>query len=142
MLVRAQQPDLDLDNQRACVRGVSTEKVDPHFKATFTQVIIMKINTPFFLLLFLVCTDSFGTPCRTKLKAPSFVDQIVSNAAKAITLPLLVVSLVTGPVLANDLGASSGANAKITTGGASTLQSGRTIGTFRTIKELVVCNPK
>ena len=35
------------------------------------------------------------------------------------------------PVWAADMGASSGANAKITTGGASTLQSGRTIAITR-----------
>ncbi len=88
----------------------------------------MKLQTSAILLL-CICvalTDAFGTNPSQKA---SFVQQLTSHAFKAISVPVLVVALANGPVLADDLGASSGANAKITTGGASTLQSGRTIGT-------------
>ena len=90
----------------------------------------MKIQTSAILLLCVVLTDAFGTNPSQKA---SFVQKLTSRAFKAMAVPVLVVSLAGGPVLADDLGASSGANAKITTGGASTLQSGRTIGMSRTI---------
>ena len=52
--------------------------------------------------------------------------QLFTTSALIMLLPLA------SPVLADDVGgASSMANAKITTGGASTLQSGRTIAITR-----------
>lgn len=58
--------------------------------------------------------------------------QIGGATAAAIATVALVSSLALGaPAFAADGGASTGANAKITTGGASTLQSGRTIAITR-----------
>ena len=67
------------------------------------------------------------TECRKAL------EQALGRAA---VTAIVVTSLVSsGPLVAHaaspDTGASSGANAKITTGGASTLQSGRTIAITR-----------
>jgi hypothetical protein len=91
-------------------------------------VAIMKVLTTTVLSLVL-CNEvhAFGTTANK----PSFVQQIATEAVKAMTVPLLLVSLAAGPAMAaDDMGATSVANAKITTGGASTLQSGRTIGTY------------
>ena len=55
----------------------------------------------------------------------------MNGVSKASLAALLVGSLSLSPVLAVDGGASLGSNAKITTGGASTLQSGRTIAITR-----------
>lgn len=88
----------------------------------------MKVLTTTVLSLVL-CNEvhAFGTTANK----PSFVQQIATEAVKAMTVPLLLVSLAAGPAMAaDDMGATSVANAKITTGGASTLQSGRTIGTY------------
>jgi Pentapeptide repeats (9 copies) len=52
-----------------------------------------------------------------------------TSAAFGVALAFLVVPSL--PAFAEDLGASSAANAKLTTGGASTLQSGRTISITR-----------
>ena len=61
-----------------------------------------------------------------------FPEHVLSQVGKASLSALLVGALSVSPVLAaTDSGASSGANAKITTGGASTLQSGRTIAITR-----------
>lgn len=58
-----------------------------------------------------------------------------ANVGKIILSAMLMASLSLSSSVAwaggNDTGASSGANAKITTGGASTLQSGRTIAITR-----------
>ena len=86
----------------------------------------MKILTSAIFFHCAVFTDAFGSNPPQKA---SFFQKFASQAVKAIAVPVLVVSLAGGPVSADDQGASSGANAKITTGGASTLQSGRTIGT-------------
>jgi len=77
------------------------------------------------LMLASSSVEGFGTTNKVK---PSFVQKMCSQAAKALAIPIVMASLAVSPVLANDLGASSAANAKITTGGASTLQTGRTIG--------------
>ena len=64
----------------------------------------------------------------------SLLDSIVKDAAKASAAAFLVAALSVSPALAAsspDGGASVSANAKITTGGASTLQSGRTIAITR-----------
>jgi uncharacterized protein YjbI with pentapeptide repeats len=52
-------------------------------------------------------------------------------AAAAVGIALAVLLVPSLPAFAEDLGASSAANAKLTTGGASTLQSGRTISITR-----------
>jgi len=59
--------------------------------------------------------------------------QICSSALLAATLLLSTCTIPTAAFAAEDLsaGATSSANAKITTGGASTLQSGRTIAITR-----------
>ena len=60
------------------------------------------------------------------------LDKLANNAAKASAAVFLAGILTLSPALAaGDGGASVGANAKITTGGASTLQSGRTIAITR-----------
>eukprot|EP00545_Synedropsis_sp_CCMP1620_P009851 CAMPEP_0119013418 /NCGR_PEP_ID=MMETSP1176-20130426/8441_1 /TAXON_ID=265551 /ORGANISM="Synedropsis recta cf, Strain CCMP1620" /LENGTH=191 /DNA_ID=CAMNT_0006966509 /DNA_START=172 /DNA_END=747 /DNA_ORIENTATION=- len=57
---------------------------------------------------------------------------MAAQVVKAVAVPLLMVSLAAPAAFAaNDQGATSMANAKITTGGASTLQSGRTIAITR-----------
>ena len=60
-------------------------------------------------------------------------ETVVSNAIKISASVLLAAVLSVGypAVAASDGGASVGSNAKITTGGASTLQSGRTIAITR-----------
>ena len=60
----------------------------------------------------------------------------VADCARRLCEGALVASLAAGalvppPALAADVGASTAASAKITTGGASTLQSGRTIAITR-----------
>ncbi|KAG7354226.1 pentatricopeptide repeat protein [Nitzschia inconspicua] len=60
------------------------------------------------------------------------VPQMSQKAATAVATISLVSAIALGaPAFAADGGASVGANAKITTGGASTLQSGRTIAITR-----------
>ena len=68
--------------------------------------------------------EAFGLQSRKATK-PAFWNEVL---VKAVAVPVLVASIVssTEPAFA-DQGASSTSNAKITTGGASTLQSGRTI---------------
>lgn len=69
----------------------------------------------------------------TKLHAsksnPLLQDRINAAATTLISFGLLTTPLITTPLptYAADTGASTAANSKITTGGASTLQSGRTI---------------
>jgi uncharacterized protein YjbI with pentapeptide repeats len=60
-------------------------------------------------------------------------DKVVKDAAKASAAVFLATVIAVSPAFAaaSDGGASVGANAKITTGGASTLQSGRTIAITR-----------
>jgi hypothetical protein len=66
-----------------------------------------------------------------KSMVPSPVNGLVETVAKAAMTALVFGALSLGsPAFADD-GASSGANAKITKGGASTLQSGRTISITR-----------
>mmetsp|Transcript_15440 Transcript_15440/g.22017 ORF Transcript_15440/g.22017 Transcript_15440/m.22017 type:complete len:243 (+) Transcript_15440:41-769(+) len=60
-------------------------------------------------------------------------DSLLSNASKLATSAFLIASIglsTVSPSLADD-GATNAANSKITTGGASTLQSGRTIAITR-----------
>lgn len=60
------------------------------------------------------------------------LDKAAKNAAKVSAAVFLAGILTVSPAIAaGDGGASVGANAKITTGGASTLQSGRTIAITR-----------
>lgn len=61
------------------------------------------------------------------------LNDMISNTAKAAAFPVILASLAfVQPALADqDSGATSVSNAKITTGGASTLQSGRTIAITR-----------
>lgn len=63
-------------------------------------------------------------------------ENIISKSTKvasiiAASLILSATTIMTPPSLAGDMGASLAGNAKITTGGASTLQSGRTIAITR-----------
>lgn len=100
------------------------------------------------ILLVLSRTEAFVTINRPKVSAPTSLqgddasrasnemlaslDKMVKDAAKASAAILLATALSVSPVFAAaDGGASIGANAKITTGGASTLQSGRTIAITR-----------
>jgi hypothetical protein len=89
----------------------------------------MKILQATLLSLIVYSTNGFGI----QTTAAHF-QNMAKEAQKAVTLPLLLVTLAAGPAMAigesGDQGATSMANAKITTGGASTLQSGRTIGTL------------
>jgi hypothetical protein len=66
------------------------------------------------------------------MSVPSQVNDVVATVTKATITVLVFGALSFGsPAFAGDEGASSGANAKITKGGASTLQSGRTISITR-----------
>lgn len=62
-----------------------------------------------------------------------FISKAKSVAASAIATAMIAAAVVFLPsaAVAADTGASTAANAKITTGGASTLQSGRTIAITR-----------
>ena len=72
----------------------------------------------------LVYKPSLTIPCHS-----IFTDDVARNVVAAATLGLAVLA---SPLTASaDSGAESAANAKITTGGASTLQSGRTIAITR-----------
>lgn len=81
----------------------------------------MKVLHAALIVTLALGVDGFSPP-----KNP--IQQALQQAAKLMVVPVVTASLVL-PAFA-DQGASSGANAKITTGGASTLQSGRTIGTL------------
>lgn len=62
----------------------------------------------------------------------SAVKKFLNTGRKAVTVALVASTLATAcPALAADMGASSVSNTKLTTGGASTLQSGRTISITR-----------
>mmetsp|Transcript_28497 Transcript_28497/g.43087 ORF Transcript_28497/g.43087 Transcript_28497/m.43087 type:complete len:236 (-) Transcript_28497:29-736(-) len=92
-------------------------------------------------LLCLSSSDAFSISPKTtngitKELSPSIsptLKDIISNTAKAAAFPVILASLafVQPALAAQDSGATSVSNAKITTGGASTLQSGRTIAITR-----------
>lgn len=73
--------------------------------------------------------DGFGVPAK-QAKDPLVVTWTQEKIVPVVTACVLGCLLSISPVLA-DTGASSAANAKLTTGGASTLQSGRTISITR-----------
>lgn len=85
--------------------------------------------------------DAFVAPSRYRVPTSEANDglhkvvanKVVVNVAKASATAFLVAILSVGypAIAASDGGASLGSNAKITTGGASTLQSGRTIAITR-----------
>jgi uncharacterized protein YjbI with pentapeptide repeats len=83
------------------------------------------------LLIVLLCGQASGFSVQTKGKAPVLQERLasaVSNLGKIALSAVVVASLSVAPVHADTAGGGSTAsNAKITTGGASTLQSGRTI---------------
>jgi len=97
----------------------------------------MKYQVLIKFLLCIVASDAFGISSQTKRtnvnKESSnpmqpILANIVAQSARALVAPVLLLSIFSQPVLAADSeGAQNVANAKITTGGASTLQSGRTI---------------
>jgi hypothetical protein len=71
----------------------------------------------------------FGVTQKVEKVGFTSFDEVLFNFGRIAASAALVASLtvIPGPSMAMDGGASSSANAKITTGGASTLQSGRTI---------------
>lgn len=89
----------------------------------------------------LIRVNAFAIPSRHRVPTSEtndglhnvIVNKVVANAAKASATAFLAAILSVGyPALAtSDGGASLSSNAKITTGGASTLQSGRTIAITR-----------
>ena len=73
-----------------------------------------------------------GFEVRKTTNKANFIDNAVKNLGQvALSFGVAAAVSISQPAWAGDLGASSGANAKITTGGASTLQSGRTIAITR-----------
>lgn len=70
-----------------------------------------------------------STKLHTSKSNPLLQDRINAVATTLISIGLLTTPLISTPLptYAADTGASTAANSKITTGGASTLQSGRTI---------------
>lgn len=91
------------------------------------------------ILTFLSGTEGFSTPSRPASATTTVSNEIgeelangMKNFAKVALSVGIAATLSFGePALASDGGATSVANAKITTGGASTLQSGRTIAITR-----------
>ena len=80
--------------------------------------------------------QGFGVPKAdlirpTKIQNDDWTHNVKKAGHFALSVGMAVTLAFAQPVLAADQGASSGANAKITTGGASTLQSGRTIAITR-----------
>jgi Pentapeptide repeats (8 copies) len=91
----------------------------------------MRLCTPLLLLALSHVVSGFGVP-----NEGSDISRFVSEVKKCGTAVFslgIAVSLALAPpaFAADDRGATSVANAKITTGGASTLQSGRTIAITR-----------
>ena len=92
-----------------------------------------------FLLVVLVpWTSTSGYSVRppttsvTSNNQPSRINKVFDAVTKCTLTAAVAMTLTTSPAWAgSEQGASSGANAKITTGGASTLQSGRTIAITR-----------
>jgi uncharacterized protein YjbI with pentapeptide repeats len=109
----------------------------------------MKLHVPSIITLLVGFADGFGVPEPARKTALTVKSGIVLKHQYSPSSPLqlswndisraamsvaLVASLsLVSPLLASAAadGASAGANAKITTGGASTLQSGRTIAITR-----------
>jgi len=98
----------------------------------------MKISATFFAALMSSSVVSkvtgfgiFPSKKPTVLAIPSPAADLMTTVAKASMVALLSGALSLGSSAFADEGASSGANAKITKGGASTLQSGRTISITR-----------
>lgn len=86
----------------------------------------------FAILLLLTRGNAFVTPNHNRPRSDDVFASFVKDAAKASATMFLAGILSVTPALAvSDGGASVGSNAKITTGGASTLQSGRTIAITR-----------
>lgn len=77
--------------------------------------------------------SSEASSSRLLSSARPLQDQIGAAATALLSVGLLTAPLIGGqlPAHAADTGASTAANSKITTGGASTLQSGRTIAITR-----------
>mmetsp|Transcript_29135 Transcript_29135/g.42987 ORF Transcript_29135/g.42987 Transcript_29135/m.42987 type:complete len:240 (-) Transcript_29135:1385-2104(-) len=105
----------------------------------------MKYLVLFQTTLYFAASDAFGILPKTtprfntesrhegQLKSITLKD-VVSNTAKAAAFPVILASLAfLQPAFAvgGEMGATDVSNAKITTGGASTLQSGRTIAITR-----------
>jgi hypothetical protein len=91
------------------------------------------------LIPFLLFTGALGFAVDNNIKKNFNVQKKIEKVGKVAAAAVATFSLVSAlslgqPALAadnSDRGASSSANAKITTGGASTLQSGRTIAITR-----------
>lgn len=85
------------------------------------------------VLLFTGGVSGFGVPVghKTAQTSSSLAPKKITRAAQSVALSFLVAAALSFPAFADNRGASDSANAKITTGGASTLQTGRTIAITR-----------
>eukprot|EP00523_Entomoneis_sp_CCMP467_P010506 CAMPEP_0168731138 /NCGR_PEP_ID=MMETSP0724-20121128/7095_1 /TAXON_ID=265536 /ORGANISM="Amphiprora sp., Strain CCMP467" /LENGTH=228 /DNA_ID=CAMNT_0008778105 /DNA_START=46 /DNA_END=732 /DNA_ORIENTATION=- len=84
--------------------------------------------------LFILCLGWSAAPTvafSTNKNAPQRRSVLTQTIKEVVLSTCIAATLCVSPVIAEDMGASSGAGAKITTGGASTLQSGRTIAITR-----------
>lgn len=83
------------------------------------------------IVLAFASAHGFGVDMQNS-RSNSLNEKVKTFGQAAISIGVAAAISLSQPVwAAGDLGASSGANAKITTGGASTLQSGRTISITR-----------
>jgi len=76
-------------------------------------------------------TSGFSSNGSSKFSTPKIDWQAFGEMTAVVGLVLVSTLSLTEPVFAVEGGATTSANAKITTGGASTLQSGRTISITR-----------